>query len=90
MPSYNHGIYVDIIFFILPFASFWVFKTITNKRISVVGHGLIILGTLCLFTQKVLLKFGIEYEGLAAITIGILYIVGGSLCIYEFKSERKK
>ena len=86
MPEFGLGVY-DVVVFLSPFLLLYLWKRWRNLSFSVGASGVIVLGVLCILSQRVNPRYGLLYEGTAAVAVGSLYIIAG---LFYLAMERKR
>ena len=82
MPEFGFGL-GDLVLLFVPILILFVLKRTGVIGFSIWASGLVAIGILCIFAQRVNLPHGVIYEGKSAAVIGFIYIIGGSVYLVE-------
>lgn len=90
MPVFGFGPAFDLIMFLFPFVGIWVLKRIACPKIDVASAGFIVIGLLCVLTQRIKYRYGAYHEGSVAVGLGLFYMVTGAMTLLTKNRTRSK
>ncbi len=89
MPEFGYGV-GDVVIFLIPFLLLYFLKRFANLHFSVAAGGIIVVGIMCCFAQRVNLRYGVVFEGRSILLVAGLYIALGISSIAILQWRRNK